>query len=204
MPKPELGPFEYAMGLFSVIIGLAVTDIAISFHRLMRSRREIRWDPLALAAAVYTLCTAVYMWCTAVYMWFDLWGVRNFEATRGFFFYLALVIQLVVMFLAAAASLPDEATGNLDLSKYYDENGRYFWSLLTLFQAGYTLDGIYFGWREFARAPPLAAVLLVTEMAAPMMVCFALVLFRRRVAHWVGLAVLFGLMAVHYGPARIG
>jgi hypothetical protein len=129
MPHLDLDAFEYAMGLFSVVIGLAVTDVATSFHRLMRSRRDVRWDPLTLAVAVYTLCMAVYMW-------FDIWGVRRIEATRQFFFYLALVAQLFVLFLAAAASLPDEATERPDLKAYYAENRPYFWWLMTLFQAG--------------------------------------------------------------------
>jgi hypothetical protein len=59
--------FEYAMGLFSVLIGLAVVDVATSFHRLARVRRSISWDPLTLIVALYTLSMAVYMW-------FDLLG----------------------------------------------------------------------------------------------------------------------------------
>src|ERR1700719_2099165 len=101
-------PFEFAMGLFSVLIGLAVADVAISFHRLMRLRTSIRWDGLTLIVAFYTLCVAVYMW-------FDLWGVRHFAATRHFPFYLALISQFFVLFLAAAASLPDEANETTNL-----------------------------------------------------------------------------------------
>ena len=74
---PEATAFKYAMGLFSVLIGLAVADVATSFHRLMRVRQTVRWDPLALAAAFYALCITVYMW-------FDIWGVRHFGATRPF------------------------------------------------------------------------------------------------------------------------
>jgi hypothetical protein len=38
MPHLDIDAFEYAMGLFSVVIGLAVTDVATSFHALMRAR----------------------------------------------------------------------------------------------------------------------------------------------------------------------
>jgi hypothetical protein len=59
---PEIRAFEYSLGLFAVLIGLAVADVANSFHRLVRSRTPVVWDPLALLAALYALCMAVGMW----------------------------------------------------------------------------------------------------------------------------------------------
>ena len=47
---PEIRAFEFALGLFSVLIGLAIADVAASFHRLMRARPRVRWDPLTLLA----------------------------------------------------------------------------------------------------------------------------------------------------------
>src|SRR5258708_36379098 len=110
---PETTAFEYAMGLFSVVIGLAVADVATSFHRLLRHKATVRWDPLALAAALYALCATVYMW-------FDIWGVRHIAAQRDFPFYLGLVALLFVLFLAAAASLPDDGDGSTDLRVDYE------------------------------------------------------------------------------------
>ncbi len=196
MPHIDLDAFEYAMGLFSVVIGLAVTNVATSLHALMRSRRRVRWDVLTLAAAFYTLCMAVYMW-------FDIWGVRGIEVTRQFFFYLSLVAELFVLFLAAAASLPDEVSGQLDLRSYYAENRPYFWTLMVLFQGGYTLFGLYFAAGDFRQMTPAATAAAVAFMAAPTLVALALALIRWRLAHYVGLALLFGLMALHYGPAQI-
>jgi hypothetical protein len=34
---PEIRAFEYATGLFAALIGLAVVDLATSFHRLLRN-----------------------------------------------------------------------------------------------------------------------------------------------------------------------
>src|SRR4249919_2273111 len=133
----ETRAFEYALGMFAVLIGLAVTDIAASFHRLLRHKGQVRWDPLALLAAGYALCTAVYMW-------FDIWGVRHFGVTRHFFFYTGLVAELFILYLIAAAALPDEASGAVDLRKYYQLNRRHFWGLVALFQFGYFAFGIYF------------------------------------------------------------
>ena len=58
---PEIRAFEYALGLFSVLIGLAVADIATSFHRLIRHKQAVNWDPLAMLAALYALCMAICM-----------------------------------------------------------------------------------------------------------------------------------------------
>ena len=115
---PEMRAFEYALGLFSVLIGLAIDDIATSFHRLVRSRHPVTWDPLALLAALYALLTAIGMW-------FDLWGVRNVTGARHFFFYLIMVADLFVVFLIAAASLPDDPQSGRDLREFYSWNRHY-------------------------------------------------------------------------------
>ena len=193
---PEVRAFEYALGIFSVLIGLAVADIAASFHRLLRHRSQVRWDPLVVLAAGYALCMAVYMW-------FDIWGVRHFAATRHFLFYVGLVVELFVLFLVAAASLPDEANGSADLRDYYAGNSRYFWSLVALFQAGYFAFGVYFAGGEPAGIPFWANVLMWTLMSAPLVIALALCIWRSRTLHYIGLASLYAVMWLHYGAAQI-
>lgn len=36
--------FEYAVGLISLIVGLALADISVSLHRPLKHRAEVRWD----------------------------------------------------------------------------------------------------------------------------------------------------------------
>ena len=193
----ESTAFEYAMGLFSVLIGLAVIDVATSFHRLMRHRQNVRWDPLVLCAAVYALCMAVYMW-------FDLWGVRHFAATRQFLFYVGLVGQFFLLFLAAAASLPDDPAPGTDLKAYYAENRRYFWTLIALFQLGYFLFGVFFLSGKGAHVSPVVVALTYSLMGAPLVIATALIFLKSRIAHWIGIALMFVAMILHYGAARIG
>jgi len=192
----EIRAFEYAMGLFSVLIGLAVADIATSFHRLIRNQSQVGWDPLALLSALYALCTAIAMW-------FDIWGVRNFAATRHFFFYLALVAQLFVLFLLAATSLPDELDGPIDLRSYHARNRRYFWGLIVLFQAMYFGLGLFFVSGQVARLPAVVASLLLTQMCAPLAISLVLLWVRSRVVEYVGFGMLFVVMALHYAAAQI-
>ena len=114
---PESRAFEYATGLFAVLIGLAVVDIATSAHRLLRSKALVRWDPLALMGTLYALCLVVAMW-------FDLWGVRRLGDTRNFFFYRSLIGEFLILFLLAAANLPDAPDEDMDLREYYAGNRR--------------------------------------------------------------------------------
>ncbi len=193
---PEIRAFEYATGLFAVLIGLAVADIATSFHRLLRVKSAVRWDSLALLAAAYTLCQVVAMW-------FDLWGVRHFGTIRYFFFYLSLIAEFFVLFLLAATSLPDEPREGVDLREYYSGNRRYFWTLVTLFQAIYVADGFYFSRGETGRYPLRELVTANVIMCAPLVISVALLCVRNRFAHYIGIVLLLIIMGLHYGPASI-
>lgn len=193
---PEIRAFEYATGLFAVLIGLAVVDLATSFHRLLRSSTRVRWDPLALMAALYALCLVVAMW-------FDLWGVRHFDATRGFFFYLSFIAEFLVLFLVAAASLPDQPAEGTDLREYYARTRRYLWTLLVIFQALYVADGVYFSRGESARISHWVLVLLNVLMVLPLVISVVLMLAKSRAVHYVGLSLLFVVLVLHYAPASI-
>jgi hypothetical protein len=193
---PEIRAFEYALGLYSVLIGLAVADIAASFHRLVRRKEAVVWDPLALLAAAYALWLAVGMW-------FDLWGVRNVAEARHFFFYLAMVANLFVLFLIAAASLPEDAAEDRDLHTFYASNKRYFWSLVALFQAGYIAFGVYFVGSMLGRMPRASAALIVATWVVLFVTPLTLAGLRSRTAHYVGLALLFAVQAWHYAPYMI-
>jgi hypothetical protein len=193
---PEVRAFEYATGLFAVLIGLAIVDLATSFHRLLRSNSTVRWDPLALMSALYALCLVVAMW-------FDLWGVRHFDATRNFLFYLTFIAEFLILFLIAAASLPDRPTDGLDLREYYARTRRYLWTLFTLFQALYVADGIYFSRGDSERMPHWALVLVNVLMCLPLTLSIVLLLSKSRSIHYIGLSLLFAVMLLHYGAFSI-
>ena len=193
---PEIRAFEYALGLFSVLIGLAVADIAASFHRLARSKAPVSWDPLALFAAFYALCMAVGMW-------FDLWGVRNVSEARQYFFYLFMVANLFVLFLIAAASLPDDPREDGNLRAYYERNRRYFWLLIALFQAGYIALGIYFVHNIFSRMPPALQVQIASQWILLLVIPLALAQVKARILHYLGFGLLIAVQAWHYAPYAI-
>jgi hypothetical protein len=193
---PEIRAFEYALGIFAVLIGLAIADIATSFHRLARSHQRVTWDPLTLLAAVYALCLAIGMW-------FDLWGVRDFAQTRHFFFYLWMLAPMFTLFLIAAASLPDEAAAGGDLRAHYAGNRRYFWTLVLVFQGFYLVNGLYFIGGAIGRMPLAQKLWLANNMFVPFLIALVLRASAARWVHYVGLLLLLAGLAWHYAPYQI-
>lgn len=193
---PEIRAFEFALGLFSVLIGLAIADVAASFHRLMRARPRVRWDPLVLLAALFAMVITVGMW-------FDLWGIRNATSVRHFFLYLALASTFFVLFLIAASSLPDEVVDGIDLRQFYERNRRYFWSLVTLFELSYVAFGVHFLGGVFGRLPHAVVAMIIFQWIILVGVPAALALVRSRALHYAGIAVLFGTVLWHYADQVI-
>ena len=193
---PEIRAFEFALGLFSVLIGLSIADVATSLHRLIRKHETVRWDPLTLLAALFALLMTIGMW-------FDLWGIRNATSVRSFFFYLVLIAAFFVLFLIAASSLPDEAAGPVDLRAYYAGNRRYFWLLITLFQIIYVALGFHFTAGIIGHLSDGALTVILVQWGLLILLPATLMLARSRPVHYVGLILLFALELWHYSRYAI-
>src|SRR3712207_6391959 len=128
---------EYITTFASIIVGLAVADLATSFHRLIRNRARVGWDWLPVATALLVLLSVVQYWWSRFAYW------QSAPAVSFGQFLPDLLLLLLIFFLAAAA-LPDELPeGHFDLRKYYIENSRYFWSLFALFVVAATALRIF-------------------------------------------------------------
>jgi hypothetical protein len=120
-------PFEYVLPMVSILIGLAVGDLSISLHRLLRARRHVRWDWLPMAAALLVLLLILEFW-------WAFYALGRSEVWTQYWAFLFLGAALVSIFLLASAALPDAIPEDgLDLAAYYDENRRYFWGMFGLF-----------------------------------------------------------------------
>ena len=193
---PEIRAFEFALGLFAVLIGLAIADVATSLHRLLRSPARVHWDPLALLAAAFAIVITVGMW-------FDLWGIRQATSVRHFFLYLVLVALFLVLFLIAASSLPDGTSDGVDLRDFYSRNHRYFWSLVTVFEISYVALGIHFLGSVIDRIPRAQILLVVAQWVVLITAPVVLALVRSRRIHYAGVALLFSVVLWHYANAVI-
>jgi hypothetical protein len=189
--------FDYAMGLVSIVVGIAISDLAFSFHRLFRHRRTLSWDARTLLAAALTFVVLFSMW-------FDLWSVHGRPEILNYPFLLSIIVELVLLFLMATAVLPDEPLPNDDLATFYDNNARSIWIFFLLFQISYVGHWFYFKMTSpsyeldhmLARLP---AVLMVPVAAG------ALVLMpRRRMLHLILITSLLIYWLVTYSDNRIG
>src|SRR5262249_49021149 len=91
---------DYVSVFSAIIIGIAVADLAASFHRLMRNRAVIRWDWLALALVALVLLNLVSAWWASS-LWYR--GIKDMTIAS----YLPDLAMLLILFLAAATILPD-------------------------------------------------------------------------------------------------
>ena len=181
--------FEYAIGLMSIIVGLGLADLAISLHRVLKHRGQVRWDGLAVVTAVYAAFTLVRMW-------YQLWSVRELTEVTSLFFYLGLILEMFLVFLAAAASLPDETDPpheRWDLRAYYDRHRRYIWMLFVLFQLSYLAHAVYFTSVTASQSPSLA--IWLRFVLAQLAVYVALVLVRSRRLQLALVGLVFALEA---------
>jgi hypothetical protein len=116
-----MSAFEYTSVMASIIVGLALVDILVSLNRLIRAGGSVRWHWAApVTAGLITL--------TVIQIWWSIYSPQDTPMTIGQF--LPLLVELVLLFLLAAAALPDDIpAGGIDLRIYYDRNGPYLWSL---------------------------------------------------------------------------
>lgn len=130
-----MGGGEYLLGLILIITGLAISDMVVSLHGVLINRTRVEWDWLALIAAVYIFLMIVNSWGLS----FQTFNTR--DANPYLWEFLELLGQIIALYLAARAALPDAVPdGGLDLGEYYASISRYFWTAiaatLTLYLAG--------------------------------------------------------------------
>jgi len=78
--------------LVSIVVGLGLTELLLTFYQLVRARRSVTWDPLPLAWALLILVAVVNFW----------WGIRAIMAgasgwTTGEFL-LAMISPVFIFF----------------------------------------------------------------------------------------------------------
>lgn len=185
-------PFEYLVQLASILVGLALADLALSLHRLLRARGRVRWHWHAPATALVLVFMMLDIW----------WGMRLLEQaqvrwTIGLF--LPMLAGLLGFFLLSAAALPDDVpTDGVDLRMFYQENSRYFWSLFAGVILIFTAHTIAVSWITLDN-PDL--LMLVKRLGANMTVAAlagSLAIVRRPSWHSVVIVLVVAAMLASY------
>lgn len=169
--------------LISIVVGLGLTELLLTFYRLVQARRRVTWDALPLGWALLILIAVVNFW----------WGIRALTAgasglTTGEF--MLVMISPVFIFLACAAALPKVEPGEpLDMKAAYAEERTAFLIFFLAYQGGnwiIDLSGLV------PMSPPVVFIHRT-------MVCLALIvalIARSRRWDWLALAVIAGAYAL--------
>jgi hypothetical protein len=112
--------FDYLSVLFSVILGLAVTQILLGLRALMlaRSRVAVYWPALSWAILLILIVAEA---------WWGMFAMRTFTQWT-FAMFAVVLLQTTLIYLVAGLALPDiPPDGAVDMRRmYYDHAGWFF------------------------------------------------------------------------------
>jgi len=124
---------EYVSVFVAIIIGLAVADLLLSLHKLLRAGPRVKWDWLTPSLSLAMLLLTVSFWWVS-HNWYQ--GVRTMSVAA----FLPDLAVFMLLFLTVAAVLPDDVPADgMDLRDYYLSSSRYVWTLIALSLASSTL-----------------------------------------------------------------
>jgi hypothetical protein len=115
--------FNFLSVLFSVVIGLAITEILQGFRRLILARRHVTifWPALIWAGLMIVIVSQA---------WWGMFGMRSFREWN-MAMYSIVVLQITLMYLSAGVVVPEvPKDGPLDMRAAYFRNSRWFFGLL--------------------------------------------------------------------------
>jgi hypothetical protein len=188
--------FEYGAIFVGIIVGLALANILASVHKLMEAKGRVRWDWLAPAMAVNAiLLTLGTFW----HQWVQVQGLPH--RAHYFIAWLPAAFALFLLYLACAATLPDDVPdGAKDLRTYYFDNRSRIWGLFcATFVLNLTTYAIAVAWtRSVAVLQPNAIIILMSAVGLSL----ALLSLSIGAVWWHRLAVvaLAVLLLSVYGP----
>ena len=189
-----MSAFEFLLVFVTLILGLAVSDLCVSLNRLLEAGEKVRWDwlsPMAATVALLKICT----------LWWQWFGAARLAQGVTFDMFLLLVAGAVLVFLVAAAALPDRIEdAGVDLRIYYARSARRFW---LLFGAQYLVVNVFDIWVQMdvggARLDWTTASIAILPAVA-----IVLAIVRNRALHTIGLAVLIALYLLRLAGHRLG
>ena len=182
--------FELFFGLTSVILGLALAQLANSLQLLLRAGRRVSWATEPVLQSVLILLIIVSVWA-------GQWWERD-STTFSVGQCLLQVVKLLALFVAAAAALPETfGDSKVDLRRHYYESRAVTYGALI---AGLILFGIYR--YAFGGAVPSAASIM--EDAALPAIYAVLIFIRWRPMHLIVLSLVVAMFAMQIAGVRFG
>lgn len=187
---------EYLTGFISIIVGLALADLATSLQRLLRRGSGVKWDLLTPAAALLVTAFIINVWWAT----FDsLQAMRSISVGA----FLPDLVALLLLFLLASSALPDEVgEDGCDLAAYYRDNRKRFWILFALYTLWVTLTSGVRATLNDAGLGTLAGAVIPNLVLASLMLL--LVAVSKKWVHALVIALLLVTTAIAWLPAELG
>lgn len=126
--------FEFVLPLISVLAGLTLVDVGTSVHRLLAARDRVRWRwlPLTMAAGIVL---------ALLNFWWALYGEVGAGWIGNYFVAVLQLSGLLLLYLAASLSLPDEVPDDrrLDLLDHYWRQASVLHGVMALYVGGFVM-----------------------------------------------------------------
>jgi hypothetical protein len=174
----------YIAAFISIMIGLALADLATSLQRLLRAGKRVKWDLLTPAAAI--LVTAF-----VINVWWAMFGPLNAMRSISVAGFIPDLIALLLLFCLASSALPEEVGDSLDLRDFYRNNQKQFWSLFALYLIWVTAVAAV---RAAQSGAPLVSMIGIT--IPNLLLASLMILLIKTPRRWVHLLVIFLLLVV--------
>jgi hypothetical protein len=155
-----MSQLEYLVALLSIIVGLALTDLARSLRELVRPDRTVRWHWLHLAWSASVFLILVWLWWNS----FTILKSAAFSEALAFVPYLG---QFLLLYLTCSLALPSPdrekgITGGeedvLDLEAFYFLTSRRRWFFGALAATSGTIGLLSAGVFLYYGAPSLISL----------------------------------------------
>lgn len=119
-----MSPFEYLLTFAAIVMGLAITDLAMGLSRLLHAGSRVTWGLLTPLAAIVVFLKIISQWWT----WY---AAQSMAQAASFEMFIVVMIGAVLLFLLAAALLPEARAGadRIDLPAHFTYVQRRFWLL---------------------------------------------------------------------------
>ena len=156
-------------------------------HRLLNDTEKVEWDGQFLLMLFSV--TGLVFWMVAL-----TWVNRAFFTRISYPVLISYLLEMVLVYLLAAASLPDRASGRFSTGAFYERKARYIWSLFALLLLSITAHTIHARLMIAGRlGENWLTVMLFLAMTA---VTVTMALWpRKRALHWPLLAIVAGWLA---------
>ena len=177
---------DFAIGLSTIITGLAMTVMLASLDALLTNRKRVKWDWVALLAAFYIFILIVGSWGVG----FKVMANRSINPPLWLF--LILLGEIIPLYLAARAALPDQLLDEgVNLGAHYALVSRYMWTSVAFSYA------LFLAW-GFAKWGGMGELRQQWLVLAQVVAIIPLLLFRQRRVHEILVPVVFLLFCFHH------